>query len=137
MSRSCGPHPRPSRHGELGGSRVKFLIVIAIIGVVAYVAYQYVPVAIQSYQLKDMMQQTVNTAAVQGQSLDLVKKQLYNNAVDYGAPSDPSQTRVEVSSSDNRYQARIAFKRPISLPGYTYEYQFDHTVRSIDLINLR
>jgi hypothetical protein len=136
-SSSCGTHPRTDRHGEHGGSRVKFLIVVAIIGVVGYIGFQYIPVAIQSYQLKDQMQQTINAAAVQGQGLDLLRKQLFNNAVDYGAPNDTSLTRVDVSSSEGRYQARIYFKRPITLPGYTYDYEFDNTVKSIDMINFK
>ncbi len=31
---------------------------------------------------------------------------------------------------DNRLEVRVQFVRPIEFPGYTYNYEFDHTVKS-------
>jgi hypothetical protein len=137
MSVSCGTRPNLHRHGERGEGRLKFLIIVAILALLGYSAYQYVPVAIQAYQLKDVMQQTVNTAAVQGQTTsETLKKTLTEHAQEYGAPPPPA-TQVGVTIQDGRWQARVMYTREIKLPFYTYQYTFDNTVRSFDPTTLR
>ena len=137
MSVSCGTQAPRHRHGERGEGRLKFLVVLAILAVVAYSAYQYVPVAVQSYQLKDVMQQTVNTAALQSQTtVDSLKKTLTERALEYGAPPQPAP-QVFVTQQDGRWQARIQYTRQIPLPFYIYQYDFDHTVKSFDPATLR
>ena len=44
------------------------MIVVAIIGIVAYSGYQFIPVAYQAYQIKDLMQHDVDTAVGYGKS---------------------------------------------------------------------
>jgi hypothetical protein len=135
MSVSCGTRHVTSRHGERGEGRLKFLIVIAILGVIAYSGYQYVPVAIQAYQFKDVMQQTVNTAAIQsGTTRESLKKLITERAQEYGAPP---ATQVEVTQQDGRWQARVQYTRHVPLPFYTYDYIFDHMVKSFDPATLR
>ncbi|HKS29340.1 MAG TPA: hypothetical protein VJS44_16035 [Pyrinomonadaceae bacterium] len=138
MSVSCGTPRRPlPRQGERGEGRLKFLIVLAVLAVVAYSAYQYVPVAIQGYQLKDVMQQTVNTAALQPQTTsDALRKTLADRAQEYGAPPPPT-TQVAVVIQDGRWQARVQYTKPIPFPFYTYQYSFDNTVKSFDPTTLR
>ena len=134
MRETCGTRQSIGRHGERGGSRVKFLLVMALIIVVGYVGFQYGRVAFQAYQFKDLMQEEVDKAVGTGKTGDWVKTQLKDNAKDYGVPEDASYTAVE---NNNRMQARVQFKRQIIFPGYTYEYNFDHTVKSIDALTLR
>src|ERR671933_1717999 len=120
---SCGTRhsPRP-RRGESGEGRFKFIVVLAILAVIAYCLYQYVPVAIQAYQYRDVMQQTVNTAAMQSQTTsDSLKKLLTDRAKEYGAPPN---TQVDVSVQDGRWLARVQYKRDIPLLVYTYQYTF-------------
>lgn len=136
MSVSCGTCPVRRRPGERGEGRLKFLVVVAILALVAYCAYQYVPVAVQAYQFKDIMQQTVNTAAMQPQTIDGLKKLLTERALEYGAPPPPA-TQVEVTQQDGRWQARVQYKHDIPLPFYTYQYTFDNTVKSFDPTTLR
>ena len=137
MSVSCGTRHVPLRHGERGEGRLKFIIVMGIILVVAYAGYQYVPVAIQAYQLKDAMQQTVNSAAVQPQTTsESLKKTLTERAQEYGAPPPPA-TNVIVGTQDGRWQARVHYTREVPLPFYRYQYTFDNTVKSFDPATLR
>lgn len=137
MSVSCGTRPPAHRLGERGEGRLKFLIVVAILAVIAYCAYQYVPVAIQAYQLKDVMQQTVNTAAMQSQTTsDSLRQSLADRAQEYGAPPPPA-TQVEAEQRDGRWQARVQYTRQIPLLVYTYQYNFDHTVKSFNPATLR
>jgi hypothetical protein len=137
MSVSCGTPPISRRHGERGEGRLKLLLVLVILGVVAYSGYQYVPVALQAYQFKDVMQQTVNTAAVQPQTTsDSLKKLLTDRALEYGAPPPPA-TQVQITQQEGRWQARVQYTREVPLPFYVYQYTFDNTVKSFDPATMR
>lgn len=117
--------------GERGSARLKFLVTLLLLALVGYTASQYVPVAIHAYQYKDLMQQTVDKATFgQTQSSDWVKAQLKASAADYSVPDDASITAIR---RDGRMEARVQFTRPIPLPGFVYQYTFDHTARSTQL----
>lgn len=120
-----------SHKGERGSARLKFLIVAVIIGVVAYAGYQYVPVAYQAYQFKDLMQQKVDAAVALGHSPDWVQAQLLTSAPEFDVPPD---AEIVPEKKDQRMEVTVRFTRPIEFPGYTYEYTFDHTAKSTDII---
>ena len=134
MSGSCGKCSAAERHGERGEARVKFLVTIALLAVVAYAAYQYVPVAIRAYQFKDSMQQTVDKAAALGQRDEWVKTQLKAGFADYGVPPDAVITS---SQREGRLEARVQFTQAIPLPFYIYQYNFDHTVKSTEMFTTK
>ena len=37
---------------------------------------------------------------------------------------------IAPAQKDNRIEVRVQFTRPISFPGYTYNYDFDYTAKS-------
>src|SRR5262249_3565083 len=55
-----------SRPNERGGATLKFLIFAVIFGSVVYSGYLYVPVAIDAYYFKDLMQNKADVAVTQG-----------------------------------------------------------------------
>src|SRR6185312_10036397 len=116
-----------ARKSELGGARLKFLIVAAIIIAGAYSAYQFIPIAYQAYQLKDLMQHDVDTAVALGKSPDWVKDQLVKSSADYGIPQNAVITPTQ---QDNRMEVRVQFTQPVEFPGFVYDYEFDHTAKS-------
>lgn len=133
MNESRGLRPGRDRAGERGGTRLKFLIVLVLIAVVAYAGYQFIPVAYQANVYKsEVMQPAVDKAAIMGQSTGWVKDQLRASGKDYGVPPDAA---ITVEQTNGRMQARVQFTRPISFPGYTYQYSFDHTARSTELFS--
>src|SRR5688500_13816357 len=64
------------RNSERGGARLKFIIVLAIIGAVAYAGFQIIPVFYRDYQISDLMQHDVDTAVALGKPTSWVKEQL-------------------------------------------------------------
>ena len=119
---------------ERGGSRLKFLITMAIIGCVAYAGYLYVPVAYQAYLIKDLMQHNVDVAVSQGYAPTWVSEQLSKAGAEYGLPKDAV---ITPSQRDNRIEVRVQFSKPIEFPGYTYDYQFDHTAKSTAFVSFK
>jgi hypothetical protein len=136
MSGSCGKGSATgSRHTERGEARVKFLVTIVLLAVVAYVGYQYVPVAIRAYQFKDLMQQTVDKAVyASAQRDEWIKTQLRASCKDFNVPPDAVITTAQ---RDGRVETRVQFTRPIPLPFYIYQYNFDHTVKSTDMFTTK
>jgi anaerobic selenocysteine-containing dehydrogenase len=122
------------RTTERGSARLKFILVMAVIGVVAYMGYMYLPVAYQAYIFKDLMQHDVDVASSQGYPVSWVKDQLVKSAPEYGVPADAVITPAQ---RDNRIEVTVQFVRPIEFPGYTYQYNFDHTVKSTAFLTFK
>jgi hypothetical protein len=123
-----------SRHGERGSARVKLIVFLVIFAIVIYVGYLYVPVAVDAYEFKDAMQNKVDLAAAQGNDANWVKDQLTKSAPDYHVPANAS---ITPGQKDNRIEVRVQFTRPISLPGYTYNYEFDYTAKSTAFLTIK
>ncbi len=124
---------RGRRAGETGGARLNFVVVAALLALAAYSAYNYAPVAYRAFLYKDFMQETVNKAAYPpGQTPDWVAQQLRAQAREFDLPADMS---VNVQVESGQLAARVQWTRPVRLPGYTYQYRFDHTARSSGFIN--
>jgi hypothetical protein len=115
------------RSGERGNANLKFLIVMAIIGSTAYAAYLYVPVAFQANAFKDLMQHYADVAVTQGHPPSWAGEQLMKSGPEYDVPLNAI---ITPAARDNRVEIRVQFVRPIEFPGYTYNYEFDQTVRS-------
>lgn len=116
-------------HGstERGSANLKFLIVMAIIGACAYAGYLYVPVAYRAHTFKELMQHYVDVASAEGKPPAWAAEQLMKNFGEYEVPAN---ALITPTKRDNRIEIRIQFVRPVEFPGYTYNYEFDETVKS-------
>jgi hypothetical protein len=133
MRTSNRPRANALSRGERGGARLNFLLVVAFIVLAGYAGYNYAPVAYHAYLYKDFMQQTVNRAAhPPGQTADWVESQLRAAAGEYQLPRD---LQVTAQNESGRMTARVRWQVPVSMPGFTYQYNFDHTARSSSFIN--
>ena len=122
------------RTSEQGGARLKFLIVITIIAIVAYAGYQFVPIGLQAYQLKDLMQHEVDAAAALGKPDSWVKEQLVKSSAEYGIPADAV---ISPQTQNNRMEVRVQFTKPIEFPGFVYNYDFDYTAKSSTFLSIK
>ncbi|HEU4767436.1 MAG TPA: hypothetical protein VFS77_08670 [Pyrinomonadaceae bacterium] len=122
------------RTSERGGARLQFLIVMILIGSSAYAGYLYIPVAYQAYGYKDLMQHYADVAITSGYPPTWARDQLVKVAPEYDVPPDVVVTQV---LRDNRVEIRVQYVRPIEFPGYTYNYEFDQTVRSAAFLTFK
>jgi hypothetical protein len=114
-------------HHERGGARLKLIVFLAIFAIIMYAGYLYIPVAIDAYYYKDIMQNMVNQAAAQGSDANWVRDQLRKNAPDYHVPPEAT---IDATVQDKRVQVHVKFTRPVATPIYTFNYEFDHTAAS-------
>jgi hypothetical protein len=125
--------PNGQARGEAGGARLNFILIIAAIALLGYSAYNYAPVAYNAFLFKDFMQETVNKAAYPpGQTDDWVTQQLRDKGKELDLPPEMS---VNIQRDGGHISARVQWTRPVKLPGYVYDYKFDHTARSSGFIN--
>ena len=122
------------RPNEWGGARLKFIIVMAILVIVVYAGYLYVPVAVDAYYFQDVMQNKVNLAAAQGYEAGWITDQLVKSGSEYHVPADAI---IAPAQKDGRVEVRVQFTRPIQLPGYTYNYDFDYTAKSTTFLTVK
>ena len=121
----------PARVGERGNARLKFLLVLALIGAALYVGGQYVPIAYHARVFESFMQDTVNNAALTDKNPAWVEQQLRRGFEDYSVPDDAS---VKVGVNDTRMEATVQYTQTVSLVFTEYEYDFDKTVRSSTVV---
>ena len=137
MKASFDSSPKCLRH-ERGAARLKLIIVLAIVAAVGYMAFQYIPVAYQARSYKNFMKERVQAAAddpaiPMEQKASRVETQLKNGASQYGVPADAKLSHVY---QNGRLEVTVKFTRQINLlPGFTYQYDFDHTAKSDNSLN--
>ncbi len=127
MNQSSEADLRCRHSQQRGGARLNFLIFMALLAAAVYVGYQVIPVFYQATTLKVYMQDTVNAATAANRTPEWARQQIISSRDEYGIPSDAA---IEVSKNERRIELRVRFTREISLPGYVYEYDFDHTSKS-------
>jgi hypothetical protein len=123
-----------ARQDERGGARLKFIIAIAVFVAVLYTGYLYVPVAYEAYEFKDLMQNRVDLASTQGYEAGWIKDQLVKSAPDFHVPPDAVITPAQ---RDNRMEVHVQFTRPITFPGFTWNYDFDYTAKSTAFLTIK
>jgi hypothetical protein len=112
---------------ERGGARLKLILFLAVLAIIFYAGYMYVPVAIDAYYFKDAMQNKVNMAAAQGHDGAWLADQISRSKSEHNVPDNAVITPAQ---KEGRMEVRVQFTRPISFPGYTYNYEFDYTAQS-------
>ncbi len=103
------------------------MIVMVVLAAGAYAGYLYIPIAYQAHTYKDLMQHYADVAVAQGYPPSWAGEQLLKSGAEYEIPPNAV---ITPSQRDNRVEVRVQFVRPIEFPGYTYNYEFDHTAKS-------
>ena len=122
------------RRGERGGAQLKLIIFVAVLLAVGYAGYMYIPVAADAYYFKDAMQNKVNLAAAQGYDTGWLADQVSKSKSEFHVPDNAVITPTQ---NDGRMQCRVQFSRPISFPGFTYNYDFDYTAQSTSFLTIK
>jgi len=125
---------RTQRSNERGNANLKFLMVMAILGACAYSGYMYVPVAYNAHTFKELMQHYADVAGAQGHPPAWAAQQLTKSFAEYEIPPDAVITPTH---RDQRIEIRVQYVRPVEFPGYTYNYEFDQTVKSTALLDFK
>jgi len=125
---------KTERQSERGGAQLKFLLTMVVLACTAYAGYLYIPVAYRAHVYQDLMQHYADVAGAQGYKADWVGQQLTKSAAEYEIPSNAV---ISTTLNEGRVVVRVQYTRPIEFPGYTYVYEFDHTVKSTAFLDFK
>jgi hypothetical protein len=125
---------RPSdRFRQKGGSRVKLLLTLAIVGSMVFAAIQIVPPYFANYQFQDAIE-TESRFALTGypkRSQDDIQNEVFKKAQDLGLPVKEDDIKVEMTSGT--VAISTDYSVPIDLKIYQFTLQFhphadNHTI---------
>jgi hypothetical protein len=110
-----------SRSGEQGNGRLSFLVTVAIVGIVAFVAVKIVPVRIDAYSFRDTLREEARLGAVR-KSNEAVFERIMSRAMDLGIPLERKNLRVH--RTDRKFVIQATYEQPVDLAVTTYHYRF-------------
>jgi hypothetical protein len=120
-----------NRDAELGGTSLKFMLVMLFLAVVINAGYNYVPTAYQGENFKQEMQTaivqvTAMPSAATSQT-DMLKTKLVRLATENQLPP----AVIDVRQVNNVLTANVRYSKDVNIVPfgiYNYHYVFDHTV---------
>jgi hypothetical protein len=112
------------RHHEQGGSKLKILIVLCVLGAVVFVAAKIVPVYFANYQFQDSVQTEVRFAVVNypTKTADDLQNDLWKKAQELGIPTQKDAIRVAMDN--HGVEIDLDYSVPIDLVVYQLNLQF-------------
>lgn len=114
--------------GERGGTRLTFLIVVALLVGGGYFAYNYIPVAYSGAKYKEEMQRAVDQAAAMGRGVDWINSEITKAGQLNDVPAG-AEVRVD-KLGQGGYRATAKYTHPINLVFFNYNYNFEESVTS-------
>src|SRR5262249_41570853 len=110
------------RRGELGASRLKTIMVFAVLGFMAYVGLKVIPVLLSEYEFQDVMKTTARFAAVNRQGPDDIRKVLLVEAAKEDLPVHEKD--IQVNANNGTVQIRADFSVIVDLQFYQWTINF-------------
>lgn len=109
------------RHGQGKLGCILWLIVLlAVVGIAA----KLIPIKIRSAELYDYMEEQAMFAGRAG--TETLRKRILDRAKDLELPLDKKNLKIE--RRGGRIQIRATYTVPVELPGYTYNWDFEHII---------
>ncbi len=119
--------PERARAGERGGSKIKLLLAVAIIGSVVFAAVKIVPAYFANYQFQDAIE-SESRFALTGypkRSQTDIQNEVFKKAQDLGLPVTAEDVKVVMDTSTCAIS--LDYTVPVDLQVYQFTLQFhDH-----------
>ena len=96
------------------------LVLLAVVGIAA----KLIPIKIRSAELYDFIEEQALFAG--RASPEALKKRILDRAVDLEIPL--KKENLKIDRRGGRIQIRATYTIPVELPGYTYNWDFEHII---------
>jgi hypothetical protein len=113
------------RNSQLGGSRLKAILWLAIMVAFVYVCIRVVPLYINDYQFQDAMQTTARFASVNRQSPEDIRRTLLKEAEKAELPLRPED--IKVTNRGGRVDIEANYSVTVDLHVYQWTLNFHPT----------
>ena len=134
VSREGPVKSQDKRRSERGGSRLKLLITLVIVGFLIFTAVEVVPIYVNAYQFQDSMESEARFA-LSGypiKSADDIRSDLWAKAQDLSIPLN-SKDDIKVTEVQQDVEININYSVLVDLKVYQFSLQFhphadNHTI---------
>jgi hypothetical protein len=121
--RSALEAARPAvRFGECGSSKIKAVLVTAILAFAVYAAIKIVPPYAAEYQLADKIQEQARFAVVNRYTEEQIRENVYKVVQDLGIPAKREDIKIE--ASQQVVKIAMDYTVPIDLLAYHMDLHF-------------
>ncbi len=110
------------RMNQRGEGKLGCLFGLVILAAVLFVAYKMIPVKVKAAEMRDTITDEARSAG--GRSVDEVRKQIIQKAIDLDLPILDSQLTIDRRS--DYIKVDVEYTVPVKFPGYTYQWHFQH-----------
>lgn len=112
------------RFAERGGSKLNFLLTIAILGALVFVGVKIVPAYVNNYEFQDSInsESRFALAGYPKKSVDDIRDDVFKKAQELGIPAKEDDIQVTVDNSD--VDIALDYTVPINLAVYQFTLQF-------------
>jgi len=121
---------KETRPGERGAISIKALLLLVILGIVAFLVVKIAPVYIDEHQITFKVEDLANKSAVRNSKEEVIRKAIEALQKEYDLP-DNSITLV--TREQGRCQLSLKYQKDIDLLVTTYQWKVDHTAAGKDL----
>ena len=115
---------RNARAGERGAISIKALLILFMVGVVAFVVIKFVPVYVEQRKLMWDVEELARIAAVRNWKEDKIEPEVKKIRGTYDLPDGS----INVVKHDRDVQIKVGYIRAIDLVVTTYDWKVDRTI---------
>ena len=115
---------RNARAGERGAISIKTLLILFVVGVVAFVVIKFVPVYVEQRKLMWDVEELARIAAVRNWKEDKIEPEVKKIRGTYDLPDGS----INVVKHDRDVQIKVGYIRAIDLVVTTYDWKVDRTI---------
>lgn len=113
---------RRNRDGQRGGSKFSSIMMLLVLGTMAFAAFKIVPAYFANYQLQDSMVTEARFALVNRKAANDVQDDIWKKVQELGIPAKKDD--ILVVSEQGSVQISINYSVPVDLIVYQYSLQF-------------
>jgi hypothetical protein len=113
---------RRNRDRQRGGSKFSSIMMLLVLGTMAFAAFKIVPAYFANYQLQDSMVTEARFALVNRKAANDVQDDIWKKVQELGIPAKKDD--ILVVSEQGSVQISINYSVPVDLIVYQYSLQF-------------
>lgn len=112
---------------QKGEGRLGTLFALVLLAVLIYLGVKIVPIMVNTYALKDFMEEEARFAAVRKND-NVIRDRVFNKAVELDLPLD--KKAIVTRRTKARFDIHVSYAVPIETPVYTYVWQLEEKATS-------
>ncbi|HUU12489.1 MAG TPA: hypothetical protein VM182_02125 [Terriglobia bacterium] len=110
-----------------GAGRIRGMILVLLLVLLALVAYRLIPVYINAYDFEDAMRTQARFAAVDQKPYEAIREELYNKAQELNLPIERDQ--IQISKGPDGTTISATFTVPVDLSFFVKDVEFNFSVK--------